>query len=80
MELVAKGDVNSVLKPYRSTRMDKDRIAGSAKQAGGAIKKAVGTVTGDAKLKAEGASDKAAGKVQNSVGGVKDAVRDAGKE
>ena len=34
-------------------------------------------VTGDAKLKSEGAADKAAGKVQNAVGGVKDAVRDA---
>lgn len=57
--------------------MDKDRIAGSAKQAGGAIKQAVGSVTGDAKLKAEGSADKVAGKVQNAVGGVKDAVRDA---
>ena len=52
--------------------MDKDRIAGSAKQAGGAIKEAAGKVTGDAKLKAEG-------KVQNAVGGVKDAIRDASK-
>jgi uncharacterized protein YjbJ (UPF0337 family) len=34
-------------------------------------------LTGDAKLKAEGAADKTAGKVQNAVGGVKDAVRDA---
>ncbi len=57
--------------------MDKDRIAGSAKQTGGAIKQAVGTVTGDAKLKADGAAEKTAGKVQNAVGGVKDAVRDA---
>ena len=40
-------------------------------------KEAAGKLTGDAKLKAEGASDKAAGKVQNAIGGVKDAVRDA---
>jgi uncharacterized protein YjbJ (UPF0337 family) len=59
--------------------MDKDRIEGSANQAKGAVKEAVGKVTGDAKLKAEGAADKTAGKVQNAVGGVKDAVRDATK-
>jgi len=57
--------------------MDKDRIKGSAAQAKGAIKEGVGTVTGDAKLKSEGTADKARGKVQNAVGGVKDAVRDA---
>ncbi|HJT42525.1 MAG TPA: CsbD family protein [Rhizomicrobium sp.] len=57
--------------------MHKDRIAGSTNQAKGAIKEAVGKVTGDAKLKAEGAADKAAGKVQNAIGGAKDVVRDA---
>jgi uncharacterized protein YjbJ (UPF0337 family) len=61
-------------------RMDKNRIAGSAKQAGGAIKEAAGKVTGDAKLKTEGAADKAKGKVQNAVGGVKDAMRDIAKD
>ena len=55
--------------------MDSDRIKGSANQAKGAIKEAVGKVTGDAKLEAEGKSDKVAGKIQNAVGGVKDAVR-----
>lgn len=60
--------------------MDKDRIAGSAKQAKGAIKEAAGKVTGDAKLKGEGASEKTAGKVQNAVGGVKDTVRDTMKK
>ena len=47
--------------------MDKDRIAGSANQAKGAVKEAVGKATGDEKLKAEGAADKAAGKVQNAT-------------
>jgi uncharacterized protein YjbJ (UPF0337 family) len=60
--------------------MDKDRIAGSAKQAGGAVKQAAGKVTGDTKLQAEGAADKAAGKVQNAVGGVKDTIRQASKD
>jgi uncharacterized protein YjbJ (UPF0337 family) len=41
------------------------------------VKEAVGKVTGDAKLETEGKADKAEGKVQNAVGGLKDAVRDA---
>ncbi len=57
--------------------VDKDRIEGSLKQAEGAIKEGVGKLVGDAKLVAEGTADKAEGKVQNSVGGAKDAVRDA---
>jgi uncharacterized protein YjbJ (UPF0337 family) len=60
--------------------MDKDRIAGAAKQAKGAVKEAVGKAVGDNKLVAEGKSDKVEGKVQNAVGGMKDAVRDALKE
>jgi uncharacterized protein YjbJ (UPF0337 family) len=60
--------------------MDKDRIDGSARQAQGAIKQAAGKLTGDSKLKAEGAADKLAGKVQNAVGGAKDALRDADRE
>ena len=59
--------------------MDKDRIKGSAGQAKGAVKQAVGKITGDAKLQAEGRADKAAGKVRNAVGGLKDSLRDASK-
>lgn len=55
--------------------MDKDRIKGSAEQAKGAIKEIAGKVTGDAKLESEGKTDKAAGKVQNAVGGLKDTLR-----
>lgn len=57
--------------------MDKDRIEGSLKQASGATKEAFGKVTGDAKTQASGNAEKNAGKVQNAVGGVKDAVREA---
>ena len=57
--------------------MDKDRIEGSAKQASGAVKEAAGKLTGDAKLKAKGKGEKFAGKVQNAVGGMKDAARDS---
>ncbi len=56
--------------------MDKDRVEGSAKQAKGSVKEAVGKAFGDKKLEGEGAADKAAGKVQNAVGGLKDAIRD----
>lgn len=55
--------------------MDEDRIKGSAKQAGGAIKEGAGKALGDKKLEAEGKATKAEGKVQNAVGGAKDAVK-----
>ena len=55
--------------------MDNDRVKGSAKQAAGAIKETVGKITGDAKLQADGKADKTAGKIQNAVGGLKDALR-----
>ena len=46
----------------------------------GAIKEVVGKVTGDTKTQAEGATEKAAGKVQNAIGGAKDAAREALKK
>jgi uncharacterized protein YjbJ (UPF0337 family) len=55
--------------------MDKDRIAGAAKQARGAIKEAAGKLVGDAKLVADGKGDKLEGKIQNAVGSAKDALR-----
>jgi uncharacterized protein YjbJ (UPF0337 family) len=55
--------------------MDKDRIKGSAEQAKGSVKEAAGKVFGDKKLEADGNADKTVGKVQNAVGGLKDAVR-----
>jgi uncharacterized protein YjbJ (UPF0337 family) len=55
--------------------MDKDRIEGSAKQVKGGAKEAAGKILGDAKLTTEGKSDKASGKLQNAVGGVKDALK-----
>lgn len=55
--------------------VDKDRVEGSAKQAKGTIKKTAGKVTGDSKLESEGRADKAAGKLQNAIGGLKDTLR-----
>jgi uncharacterized protein YjbJ (UPF0337 family) len=60
--------------------MDKDRIEGAGNQVKGSIKQAAGKVLGDTKLQAEGTADKLKGKVQNAVGGAKDAVRDAAKD
>ena len=55
--------------------MDKDRIKGAAEQAKGSVKELAGKVTGDTKLETEGKADKAAGKVQSTVGGIKDTLR-----
>ena len=55
---------------------DHDRVEGAAKSLGGNIKEAVGKVTGDEKLKAEGRAEQVEGKVQNAVGGLKDTLRD----
>lgn len=57
--------------------MHKDEIAGEAKKARGAVKDAIGKATGDEKLRADGALDKAEGELQKGVGKVKDAARDA---
>jgi uncharacterized protein YjbJ (UPF0337 family) len=59
--------------------MDKDRIAGSAKVIKGSVKETIGKAVGDAKLQSEGKTEKAVGKVQNAIGGLKDAVKDAVK-
>ena len=53
--------------------MNKDQIKGS-------IKDAVGGLTGNEKLQAEGKLDKAEGKVQQKVGEVKDDANDALKK
>jgi uncharacterized protein YjbJ (UPF0337 family) len=55
--------------------IDRARIKGSAQQAKGAVKETAGKIFGDKKLETEGKTDKAAGKVQNAIGGLKDAVR-----
>ncbi len=57
--------------------MDKDRIAGSAKDFAGKVEGAVGNIAGDAKTEASGRVREAAGTVQNLYGQAKDAARDA---
>ena len=56
--------------------MDNDRIKGAVKQKVGEVKEGTGKLTGDEKLKRQGQADQVAGKVQNVVGGVKDAVKE----
>ena len=60
--------------------MDKDRVAGTAKQTKGSLKDLAGKMMGDSKMQAEGKADKAAGKVQNAVGGLKDKLRETEKK
>jgi uncharacterized protein YjbJ (UPF0337 family) len=56
--------------------MDKDRIAGSAKDFAGKVEGAVGDATGDAQTQASGRLREATGTVQNLYGQAKDAARD----
>ena len=55
--------------------MDKDRIVGSGKQIKGAVKQVLGKAVGDAKLELEGKADQIEGKVQNTIGGLKDTLK-----
>ena len=51
-----------------------DRVEGSARKMKGNLKEGAGKVLGDSKLEAEGKADKAAGWLQNAIGGIKDAL------
>ncbi len=55
--------------------VDRDRVVGSARQAKGALEEGAGAILGDAKMQADGKLDQAAGKAQNTVGGIKDTLR-----
>ena len=55
--------------------IDKDRTEGSGKNMAGKLKEGVGKLTGDSKTQAEGQGDQVEGKVQNTIGGIKDKLR-----
>ena len=57
--------------------MDKDRMAGSAKDFAGKVEGAVGDIAGDAKTQAAGRVREATGTAQNLYGQAKDAAREA---
>lgn len=56
--------------------MDEKRVKGAVRNVGGKIKEGTGKALGDEKLKREGQSDRVTGKVENTVGGLKDEVRE----
>ena len=62
---------------HNDNGIDSDRTEGSLKQMGGKLKEGAGKIVGDEKMKREGQSDQAEGKLQNAWGGAKDAVRDS---
>ena len=53
-----------------------DKIAAAGNKAVGSIKQAVGKSTGNRKMEAEGAGQKARGQVQEKVGDAKSRVKD----
>ncbi len=60
--------------------MDENRFEGAARKVGGKIESAVGNLTGDRKMQAEGAMDRFSGSAQSTYGQAKDSVRNvAGK-
>ena len=63
--------------------MNRDQTEGKGKDLKGRMKEAAGDLTGNDRLKNEGAADQAEGKVQNAWGKGKerlgDAIDDAGK-
>ncbi len=61
--------------PDKDNLPDDDRIEGSAKNLGGKIKEGFGKLTGDTKTEADGKADQVEGKVQNTWGGIKDAIK-----
>ena len=59
--------------------MDKDRIKGKVKDIAGRAERQAGEWTGSEEHQAKGLGKQAEGKVQNTVGKVKDAARDVVK-
>ncbi|MDX8452777.1 CsbD family protein [Mesorhizobium sp. VK9D] len=57
--------------------VNRDQVAGIAKQVKGSVKQAAGKATGNRRTQVEGAADKIAGKVQKAYGDVKDKVKKA---
>lgn len=57
--------------------MAREQVRGAVNKVKGAFKDAVGKVTGNKKMQAEGKIDKAKGAVQNTAGNAKDKARSA---
>jgi uncharacterized protein YjbJ (UPF0337 family) len=59
--------------------MNKDQVAGTAKDIGGKIQEKAGEVVGSKEQQAKGLANQVEGKVQKNVGDVKEAVKDTTK-
>ena len=59
--------------------MAREHVSGAFNKAKGAVKEAVGKVTGNKKMQAAGKADKAKGTIQNVAGDVKDRARSVTK-
>lgn len=57
-------------------KMDKDRVDGLMDKAKGKVQSAVGDLTGDRKMQAEGAMNQVKGEAKNIAGGIKDKMRE----
>jgi len=57
--------------------INKGRIQGSVAQAKRKVKEVTGKATGDTRPENEGKAQKIAGKLQDTIGGMKDAVKEA---
>lgn len=60
--------------------MNKDQVAGKAKDIGGKIQEEVGKAVGSNKQQAEGLRNQVEGKIQEKVGDLKEIVKDAGNK
>ena len=60
--------------------MDKDDAEGLAARVAGSLKEAIGKVTGDTRLEAEGSAQKAKGNAKHVVGAAEKTVRNAVKK
>ena len=59
--------------------MARAHVSGAFNKAKGAVKEAVGKVTGNKKMQAEGEADKVKGTIQNIADDMKDSARNATK-
>ena len=59
--------------------MDEDRKQGAIKKTVGKVKEKAGGLIGDRKIESEGRAQRIEGDIQNTVGGIKDTLRDGDK-
>jgi len=59
--------------------MNKDRVEGKMKDVAGRVERQAGEWTDNEKMQVHGTAKQAEGKIQNGVGKLKDAVKDAAK-